>query len=305
LSILDIRHVSKNFGRHVALDDVSLSIDQDAIFGLLGPNGAGKTTLIRIITKIYAADKGEIFFKNKPLAPSDIFNIGYLPEERGLYRKMMVGEQLLYLSKLKGLSHSEATRRIRYWLERFEMASWWKKKIEELSKGMQQKVQFVSTILHEPELIILDEPFSGFDPVNVNLIKEEILRLREQGSTIIFSTHRMDSIEELCDHIALIDKSKKILSGGKHEIKERYKEHLFEFVHRGSLSTLNGHFQVVSTRDMHDEWKITRIKAEEQMDSNAVIRTLIDHMEIRSFKEVLPSMNEIFIKQVKKGGGDE
>lgn len=301
MNILEVQNISKFFGNHVALDDVSLSIPENLIFGLLGPNGAGKTTLIRIITKIYASDHGKIFFKGEELKPSDVFKIGYLPEERGLYKKMKVGEQLLYLAQLKGLSKGEALKKIKYWLEKFDMLSWWNKKIEELSKGMQQKVQFVATVLHQPQLIILDEPFSGFDPVNVNLIKDEILKLRERGSTIIFSTHRMDSVEELCDHIALINKARKILDGEKHQIKEAHKKHIFEIEHQGSLEQLNGHLQIISSDNTYDNWYITRIQADETFNSNKLLKQLINGMEIRSFKELLPTMNEIFISKIQEG----
>lgn len=226
--MLEIRNIVKQFANHRALDDVSMHIERGSIFGLLGPNGAGKTSLIRIINQITAPDQGEIMFAGERLNPSHIERIGYLPEERGLYKKMEIGEQMLYLAQLKGLSKQEATKRIKHWFEKMEMETWWNKKVEDLSKGMQQKVQFVATVVHEPELIILDEPFSGFDPVNVNIIKEEILALNKGGATIIFSTHRMESVEELCDSIVLINKSRKILEGKVRDIKNNYKSNTFE-----------------------------------------------------------------------------
>src|SRR5690606_17798246 len=223
VDILSIENVSKHYAQHVALDNVSVNVPTQSIFGLLGPNGAGKTTLIRIITQIIEADNGKIQVNGQPLATHHVYEIGYLPEERGLYKKMKVGEQLLYLAQLKGLDKKEAMERIKVWFKKFDIGDWWGKNIEDLSKGMQQKIQFIATVLHRPKLIILDEPFSGFDPINANLIKDEILELRENGSTIIFSTHRMESVEALCDHIALINKSQKILDGSKKEIKNRFR----------------------------------------------------------------------------------
>ena len=228
MDLLSAKGVSKQFAAHRALDKVDINIPENTIFGLLGPNGAGKTTFIRIINQILAPDEGEIFFKGRKLLPGDVENIGYLPEERGLYKKMKVGEQALYLAMLKGLTRTEAEKRLKIWFTTFEIMGWWNRKVEELSKGMQQKVQFIVTIIHEPELLIFDEPFSGFDPINVNLLKEEILNLKKNGSTIIFSTHNMASVEELCDHIALIDNSKKILDGNVKEIKKRFKKNEFE-----------------------------------------------------------------------------
>src|ERR1041385_8079457 len=227
MSILSVQNVTKRYSNHTALDNVSVEVPEQSVFGLLGPNGAGKTSLIRIINQITGPDEGHIFFSGKLLSPSHTEQIGYLPEERGLYRKMEVGEQAIYLARLKGLSKKEARRRVIYWFEKFDMGAWWKKKVEELSKGMQQKVQFIVTVLHEPRLLILDEPFSGFDPINAQLIKDEILRLREKGSTIIFSTHNMGSVEEMCDNIALINRSKKILEGSVKQIRETYKSNTF------------------------------------------------------------------------------
>ncbi|MDX5348223.1 MAG: ATP-binding cassette domain-containing protein, partial [Hymenobacteraceae bacterium] len=245
MNILEIKGITKRYANHEALHQVSFEIPKGSIFGLLGPNGAGKTSLIRIITQITGADEGEILFKGEELKPKHIREIGYLPEERGLYKKMKVGEQLLYLAQLKGMSKAEATTRIKEWVDRFEIRTWLGKNIEDLSKGMQQKVQFVATVLHEPDLIILDEPFSGFDPINANLIKDEILRLREQGSTIIFSTHRMESVEELCDHIALINRSRKVLDGPVQEVKAAYKTDTFLVEGKGFLLLTSPDFEVL------------------------------------------------------------
>ena len=235
MNILETHHIVKQYAEHRALDDVSLSVPQGCIFGLLGPNGAGKTSLIRIINQITAPDSGEVLLAGERLNPSHIKRIGYLPEERGLYKKMKVGEQLLYLAQLKGLTEKQAMEKLKIWFVKFDMKSWWDKMVSDLSKGMQQKVQFVSTVLHEPDLIILDEPFSGFDPINANLIRDEILELKQKGSTIIFSTHRMETVEELCDNIALIHKSKKVLDGAKSQIKEQFKTNTYFVEYKGSL----------------------------------------------------------------------
>ncbi len=233
-AILSIHNVSKFYATHRALNNISLEVPEQSVFGLLGPNGAGKTSLIRIINQITGPDTGEIFFNGEKLNPSHVEKIGYLPEERGLYRKMKVGEQALYLARLKGLSRKDALVKIKAWFEKFEIDAWWNKKVEELSKGMQQKIQFIVTVLHEPKLLILDEPFSGFDPINANIIKNEILELRKNGSTIIFSTHNMGSVEELCDHIALINKSEKVLDGKVKEIRQKHKSNVFKIVYRGT-----------------------------------------------------------------------
>ncbi len=302
--ILETQNIVKNFGDFRALNDVSLSIEPGIIFGLLGPNGAGKTTLIRIITKIYASDSGNILFNGQPMREEDVLKIGYLPEERGLYKKMKVGEQLLYLGQIKGLSASQAKERILYWFEKFEIQDWWNKKIDELSKGMQQKVQFITSVIHNPSLIILDEPFTGFDPVNANIIKKEILQLKEEGATIIFSTHRMESVEELCDHIALINKSKKIIDGPKWQIKEDHKENIFLVEHVGGINDLNDHFKIVNSENVVNDIYKTTIKSEGDLVSNDLLKLLIDKTEIRSFQEHLPSINEIFINHVG-GNGNE
>lgn len=280
---------------------MSLSIKKGSIFGLLGPNGAGKTTLIRIITKIYAADSGRILFNGRELTEEDVLKIGYLPEERGLYKKMKVGEQLVYLAQLKGLRQKDARQKIRAWLEKFEALSWWEKKVEELSKGMQQKIQFIASIVHVPNLIILDEPFTGFDPVNINLIKKEILQLKEEGCTIIFSTHRMDSVEELCDDIALINKSKKILEGHKDVIKEAHKQNVFEVEHFGALSSLNGTVNLLQSVAVAENKFKSTLQSSGAVSHNDLLRKLIEQVEVISFMERLPSINEIFIKKVQAG----
>ena len=238
MDVLTVNHVSKQYVGHKALDDVSLAIPRGSVYGLLGPNGAGKTTLIRIINRITAPDAGEVLFDGRPLAPADVCRIGYLPEERGLYKKMKVGEQALFFARLKGLSRHEAIARLKIWFKKFGIEAWWNKKVDELSKGMAQKVQFIITVLHRPDLLIFDEPFSGFDPINANLLKEEILRLRDEGSTVIFSTHNMASVEEICDHITLINRSHNILSGNVDEIRRRYGANLFEVAYRGEEEAL-------------------------------------------------------------------
>jgi ABC-2 type transport system ATP-binding protein len=300
LDILVAEHISKYYSKHIALEDVNINIPRQSIFGLLGPNGAGKTTLIRIITQIIETDKGRILLNGEKLQQKHISLIGYLPEERGLYKKMRVGEQLLYLARLKNMSKSEAYKRIKIWFEKFEMAGWWNKNIEDLSKGMQQKVQFIATVIHEPELLILDEPFSGFDPINANLIKDEILNLKRQGSTIIFSTHRMESVEELCDYIALINKSKKILDGPTKEIRRTYKSNTFIVEHIGEFSLLNSKFKLKNQQQIEDSFFRSVIQVEENMSPNHLIAELITLTELHSFVEKIPSINEIFISKVKE-----
>jgi ABC-2 type transport system ATP-binding protein len=299
------KNVTKVYAEHKALDNVSLTIPEKTIFGLLGPNGAGKTTLIRIINQIINSDSGEVYIFGEKLKPNHIEIIGYLPEERGLYKKMKVGEQLLYLAQLKGLSRKDAMARIKVWLEKFEIKDWWHKKVEDLSKGMAQKVQFISTVLHEPKLIILDEPFSGFDPVNAQLITEKILELKENGSTIIFSTHRMETVESLCDHIALINKSKKILEGPKKQVKEQYRSNTFLIEHRGNQFTLPSEkYEVKSQTRIEDDLFSTTLKAADGIKGNQVIKDLIDITEVYSFQEKLPTMADIFIGLVKADGDD-
>lgn len=301
MDLFNARNVVKQFANHLALNKVSISVKEQSIFGLLGPNGAGKTTLIRIINQITAPDQGELLFKGRKLEPSHTEQIGYLPEERGLYKKMKVGEQALYLAQLKGLSRNDANKKLKWWFERMDIMNWWDKKVEELSKGMQQKVQFIVTVIHEPNLLIFDEPFSGFDPINVNILKEEILRLRSQGATIIFSTHNMASVEELCDDIALINKSEKILEGRVRDIRQQYKSNVFEVI----CNSLNGDlnrvlkpgFNVLGSAD-DEGLKRYKIQIPEGTQPNELLQTLIPHVEIHGFQELLPSMNDIFIRKV-------
>lgn len=297
--MLKIKNIVKQYATHRALDDVSLQVEKGKIFGLLGPNGAGKTSLIRIITQITAPDSGEVLFNGERLNVEHISQIGYLPEERGLYKKMEIGEQVLYLAKLKGLSTAEATKRIRYWFEKLEMADWWKKKVEDLSKGMQQKVQFVATVLHQPELIILDEPFSGFDPVNADIIKNEILELNKAGATFIFSTHRMESVEELCDHIALIHRSKKILDGPVKDIREQYRNNTFWLEYEGDYNVEDSKqfFEVLQRETANGKTRL-KIKIREQQNANQVLSALLPHVSINRLDEVIPTMNDIFIQKV-------
>jgi ABC-2 type transport system ATP-binding protein len=290
--------VTKRYAQHLALDQVSVTIPEKTIYGLLGPNGAGKTTLIRIINQIITSDSGEIKIFGEKLSQKHIGVIGYLPEERGLYKKLKVGEQLLYLAQLKGLSRSDAQARIKKWLAKFEITDWWNKKVEDLSKGMAQKVQFISTVMHEPRLIILDEPFSGFDPVNAQLITEEILELKQRGSTIIFSTHRMETVEDLCDHIALINKSKKILEGSKKQVKEQFRTNTFAVEHKGKFS-LNGKYELLSQEVIEDDFIRSTVKMTTPVNTNQLIRDLTEVTEVHSFIEKVPTMSEIFISLVK------
>lgn len=299
------KSVTKRYANHVALDDVSLTIPEKSIYGLLGPNGAGKTTFIRIINQIINSDGGEIRVFGEPLHEKHVGMIGYLPEERGLYKKLKVGEQLLYLAQLKGLSRKDALARIKIWLEKFEIKDWWHKKVEELSKGMAQKVQFISTVLHQPRLIILDEPFSGFDPVNAQLITENILELREKGSTIIFSTHRMETVESLCDQIALINKSKKILEGSKKEVKEQFRSNTFIVEHNNNPFQLTANrYEILQQKPISENHLETIIRAADDIKGNQLIRELVDLTEVHRFEEKLPTMADIFISLVK-GEGDE
>ena len=298
MNILETHDVVKQYAEHRALDGVSISIPKGSIFGLLGPNGAGKTSLIRIITQITAPDSGRVLFEGQPLRPDHIRQIGYLPEERGLYKKMKVGEQLLYLAQLKGLSEKQAMEKLKIWFKKFDIKTWWGKNVEDLSKGMQQKIQFVATVMHEPELIILDEPFSGFDPINANLIKDEILELKEKGSTIIFSTHRMESVEELCDYITLINKSKVVLNGSKKEVKDQFKDNSYAVSFRGTLADLSPDFEVL-TKTTHDNLTHANIRINENSVSvNQLVGHLISQVELVSFSENIPSFNDIFIKAV-------
>jgi len=299
VSLLKVENISKSYSEHQALNDVSMEIPEGSIFGLLGPNGAGKTTLIRIINQIIEADSGIISFGGNQLNAAHIREIGYLPEERGLYKKMKVGEQLIYLGQLRGLSYKEASTRGKTWCQKLEIRDWWGKKIEDLSKGMAQKIQFIATIMHEPKLIILDEPFSGFDPVNANLIKEEILGLREKGATIIFSTHRMESVEQLCDHIAMINHSKKILDGSKQEVREQYRDGSFFVEYKSGMVQDGPDYQVLQTEEIGRGLKKSLIQFRPEANPNDLLKQLITQVEIHAFVERIPSMNDIFINLVK------
>jgi ABC-2 type transport system ATP-binding protein len=299
MSLFEAKNITKQFGSFKALDNVSISVPEQCIYGLLGPNGAGKTTLIRIINQITGPDGGELFMNGRKLLPEDVLAIGYLPEERGLYKKMKVGEQALYFAQLKGLSKAEAMRRLKYWFKKLDIVDWWGKKVEELSKGMQQKVQFITTVLHEPKLIIFDEPFTGFDPVNANIIKNEILFLRERGATIIFSTHNMGSVEELCDNITLINKAKTILEGSVDEIRRQWAANEYELVFTGEVKfESDGQFIVISSEFENDRSTI-RIKTEADLATNDIIRSVMKTGNMISFNPALPSMNEIFIRVVE------
>ena len=301
MEALITKNITKDYIGHRALDQISISVPQNSIYGLLGPNGAGKTTLIRIVTQIIAADSGEVLLFNEPIKPSDVKRIGYLPEERGLYKKMKVGEQLLYLARLKDLSRKDAIDKIRLWLQKLDLEAWWDRNVQDLSKGMQQKIQFIATILAEPEIIILDEPFSGFDPINADVIKDEILELRNKGATIIFSTHRMESVEELCDHIALINKSKKLLEGTKSDIKEEYRSNTYHVEYHNQMGQLPDGFELVTTENGTHDLTRAEIKILNGLAGNDLLKYLISQVEVVSFNEKIPSMNEIFIRKVKEG----
>jgi ABC-2 type transport system ATP-binding protein len=303
MELFEVKNIDKIYASTQALTNVSLSVKEQSIFGLLGPNGAGKTTLIRIINQITAPDRGEVFLDGKKITRADISKIGYLPEERGLYKKMKIGEQAIYLAQLKGISRHDATKNLKQWFEKFEIMPWWNKKIEELSKGMQQKVQFITTVVHQPKLLIFDEPFSGFDPINANLIKEEILQLRNNGATVIFSTHNMGSVEELCDNIALINKSVKIEDGTTDEIRDKYKSNIFEIKYRGGFDEI--------TRAIGEQYKIIdhsettrenhlKVQFLNGNSNNELLKSLMPVAEIIAFEEVIPGMNEVFIKAVEK-----
>lgn len=297
MHLLELQNLRKYFDSQKAVDDISFQINKGSIFGMLGPNGAGKTTLLRMITGIFYPDSGSITFDGKPFDPmNDFKNIGYMPEERGLYKKMKIGEQAVYLARLKGLSHADATQKVKEWFVKFEMQSWWNKKVEDLSKGMSQKLQFVTTVLHEPNLIILDEPFSGLDPVNANLIKDEIFKLAAKGSTVIFSTHRMEQVEEICDHIVLINKGKKILDGTVKNVKQEFKENIYQVGAKVLPEHLMTYiFEVVK----HDPGQLL-IRLNQETTPNDVLKYFINQdIAIHSFNEVLPSLNEIFIKLVE------
>ncbi len=299
-NIIECRNVCKNFGEKVALDNVSVSVPKGGIFGLLGPNGAGKTTLIRIINRITIPNGGEVLFDGRPITQSDVEKIGYLPEERGLYRKMEVGDQAMYLAQLKGMSAAEARKALKEWFVRFGIQDWWKKKVEELSKGMAQKVQFITTVVHKPSLMILDEPFSGFDPVNAELIRKEILRLKDEGATIILSTHNMESVEELCDNIALINKSHLVITGGVNEIRHKYGNNNIELVYTGEdkVKDAEGIFKVLSDEDNAGRHTAVLTLGESVSSNDALSVLLGQDIIVNSFKELIPRMNDIFIKLV-------
>lgn len=303
-NVLTVESVSKTYGKFTALNNVSISVPKGSVFGLLGPNGAGKTSLIRIINQITLPDSGSILLNGEKLQPHHVLDIGYLPEERGLYKRMNIGEQAIYLAQLKGMPYVEAKKKLQYWFEKFEITDWWNKKIEELSKGMAQKVQFIVTVMHAPKLLIFDEPFSGFDPINANLIKDEILQLRDEGATIIFSTHRMESVEELCDYIALIDKSNKILDGKLNDIKQEFKTNQFEvgLVCENKellLQDINEKFvtQNSSTVSFNEDVRLL-VNLKEQESSKDLIQFLNNKAQITHFTEIIPSANDIFLKAV-------
>ncbi|MFY0626416.1 MAG: ATP-binding cassette domain-containing protein [Reichenbachiella sp.] len=300
MDLVKIEGVSKTYGTYQALRDINFSIPENSVFGLLGPNGAGKTTLIRIITQIIMADQGKVFFQDKSITPDDVRKIGYLPEERGLYKKMKVAEQLLYLARLKGMSRSDAVQKINQWLDKFEIRSWVNKNIEDLSKGMQQKIQFIATVVHEPKLLILDEPFSGFDPVNANLIKDELLELKDKGATIIFSTHRMESVEELCSHITLINNSQIVLNGTKKDIKNQYRDNTFIVEHQGDISFNQNGYVELKKEALEDSIFKTEVKISDDHTVNDLVKFVTDKSQIVSLNEKIPSINDIFISEVKQ-----
>lgn len=296
---LEARNIVKQYASHKALDDVTIQVPENSIYGLLGPNGAGKTTLIRIINHITGPDSGEVYINGRLSVPSDVENIGYLPEERGLYKKMKVGEQLMYLARLKGLSRNDAKERIKYWLGKFDIADWDKKKVEELSKGMQQKIQFIATVIHRPKLLIFDEPFSGFDPVNANLLKNEILELRKEGSTIIFSTHNMSSVEEICNEITLINRSRAVLQGEINSIRQAHKKHLFKvtFADEAPIK-LSDLYETTEQKVINGCLTAIVRKRNSNITNNELINALMQSSQLATFEEILPSMNEIFIDTV-------
>ncbi|MBC7384367.1 MAG: ABC transporter ATP-binding protein [Bacteroidia bacterium] len=300
MMIIEAKSINKKYQDHVALKHIDISIKRGSIYGLLGPNGAGKTSLIRIFTQITQADSGTILFNQETLQSKHIFEMGYLPEERGLYKKMLVGEQLLYFAELKGLSNKEAKLRLKYWIDKFEIKDWLGKKVEELSKGMQQKIQFIATVLHEPKLIILDEPFSGFDPINSQILVDEILLLKDKGATIVFSTHRMDSVELLCDHIALINKAEKILDGPVNDIKQQYKSNQFEIIYTGSALVSDELIEVNYTKEKNGQ-HTTVLSLQNLISTNRLVQHILNNpIDIKGFREKLPSMEEIFIMAVQQ-----
>ena len=302
MDLLNVKNICKSYVNHRALDNISIDIPRSSIFGLLGPNGAGKTTLIRIINQIINQDSGQILLHGININYDDIRKIGYMPEERGLYKKMKIGDFLLFMGKLKGLSRSESINSARDWFNNLEVSNWWNKNIEDLSKGMSQKVQFISTVLHNPDLIILDEPFSGFDPVNANLIKKNLLRLKDEGKTIIFSTHRMESVDELCDNLVMINKSKKILSGKINDIKSAYKSDIYKIKHLNKIDDKISNFSVIDSKIVFDNIYESEIKLTKKISSSNLLRLLLSNsIEILEFKQKTPNMNDIFIMKVEEG----
>lgn len=302
-NILTVEHVSKSYTGHKALDDVSLEVPRGAIYGLLGPNGAGKTTLIRVITRITLADSGRVLLDGKQITADDVFHIGYMPEERGLYKKMRVGEQAMFFARLKGMPKRDAEARLKEWFERLEIADWWERKVEDLSKGMAQKVQFISTVVHEPKLLIFDEPFSGFDPINADRLKREILGLRDRGATVIFSTHNMASVEEICDHITLINKSRNVLSGSVEAIRREAGGNTFTVLHRADDETFSAALSGIATllgqsKGIVGGYRETKIHIPKDEDVRVAIERLNDRCDLRSISEVIPSINDIFIRAV-------
>lgn len=303
MHILKVEHVYKRYGNYTALKDVSIEVKKGSIFGLLGPNGAGKTSLIRIINQITGPDEGSLYFENEKLSARHVERIGYLPEERGLYKKMSVGEQAMYLARLKGMKKQEAFHELTTWFKKFDIEAWWNKKVEELSKGMAQKVQFITTVIHKPTLLILDEPFSGFDPINANLIKNEILELKKQGVTIIFSTHNMSSVEEMCDDIALINRSEVLLNGSMNEIRKKHAKNTYEIEFNGNMIAFaNGlwaGFELLEKKTIENNHHVGTVKLLGNNTVNNLLQTLIPHVEIRGLREVVPTMNDIFIETVQ------
>jgi len=301
-ALFEAQNITKQFAGHKALDKINIVVPEQSIFGLLGPNGAGKTTLIRIINQILAPDSGELFINGTKLNPNHILKIGYLPEERGLYKKMKVAEQALYLARLKGMTKQDALTKLKFWFDKFDIKPWWNKCVEELSKGMQQKVQFIVTVIHQPDLLIFDEPFSGFDPINVNLLKDEILELKENGATILFSTHNMASVEELCDHIALINNSQKILEGKVIDIKNQYKSNTYEITYnypKKEIEKILGNEYSLSENTTDGEIWNAKISILNGKDQNDLLNEILPYLSIHSFNEILPTVNEIFIAAVK------
>lgn len=299
MNLVKINGVSKSYGDHQALDNIDFGIPENSVFGLLGPNGAGKTTLIRIITQIIMPDSGQVLFKDVPMLAEDVRKIGYLPEERGLYKKMKVSDQLIFLARLKGMSRPDAVASIKHWMEKLEIMAWHNKNVEDLSKGMQQKIQFIATVVHNPSLIILDEPFSGFDPVNANLIKDEILELKEKGATIIFSTHRMESVEELCDQITLIHHSKILIHGAKKDIKNQYRDNTFIAEYQGDIPISDNGFEVLKSTKLEDDIVRSEVKIADNHSVNDLTNFITSKTKIVSINEKIPSINDIFISTVK------